>query len=90
MGRAAVIIVPVLAVVCLLAVGFGFAAIGKWIDKKPQEPKKVRQNAALTDEAYELIIGMLLPRDLDNITILTDRDKTNIKAWAEKYRKVNS
>lgn len=91
MGRAAPFLIPLVIIGAVLLFVWGFAAVMKWLDKKPKEPKAVRQNAVLADEAMAIFKSLMIVDNLDgDMDILSERSKKNIKAWAEKYRKVNS
>lgn len=86
MGKAAILVGPAVVIVLGLIVW----GIVRSIIKSNQEPRSVRQNAELADDAYEMFKDMLYPKFIDNMTILSEDDKAKIKSWAEKYRKVNS
>lgn len=91
MGKAAIIIVPVLIVVLLLVFIFGISAIVKWADRPDKQPKEIRKKAELADEAYDLIRDIMVPRSLDgDISYLNETHRAKAKSWAEKYGKVNS
>lgn len=90
MGRAAIVIVPILFVVCALALIGGVAVIARWTNKPIGVPKKMRQNAELADEAQALFASLLYPTNINDLDLISERNKAKIKSWAEKYRKVNS
>lgn len=91
MGKAAIIIVPIVIVgVALLFVG-GIAAISKWATKPDQEPKEVRKKAQLADEAYDLFRDIRFPKSIDgDISYLNETHKAKVKSWVEKYGKAIS
>lgn len=91
MGKAGTIVIIFVVVLAILALFWGIGAFAKWMERDPQEPKKIRQNAGLTDEAFELIRDILVPKSLDgDVSYLSNDHAAKAKAWAAKYRKVNS
>lgn len=91
MGKAGIIVIPVLIVVLVLVLVSGVVAIGKWMDDEPKESKLVRRNAELADEAMAIFRSLMIINSLDgDMDILSEKSKKTIKEWAEKYRKVNS
>lgn len=90
MGKAAILVAPVTIVVIGLIIWGIIWMIDR--NRNPQEPKSVRQKAELADEAYEMFMDQMHPRNIDDfdVTILSKDDKTKIQSWYKKYRKVNS
>lgn len=86
MGKAAIIIVPILFVVCALVLVGGVS----WIAKLSDGPSgKERKHKVLAEDAAKLFQVMLIPRDINNMDILTDDSRKEITKWINKYRKVN-
>lgn len=87
MGKAAILVGPAVIIV----LGFIVYAIARMIIKSGQEPKNVRQNAQLAEDAMQIFRNLMIVTSLDGDNdILSEKSKNAIKAWAEKYRKVNS
>lgn len=88
MGKAGILVWPAVVIV----IGLIIYGIARLASKTPQEPKSVRKKAELADEAYDVMIDLMHPRNLNEIdvTILSKEDKTKIQSWYAKYRKVSS
>ena len=84
MGKAAILVGPVVVIVLALIVW----GIIRMIVKSGQEPKDVRNKAKLADEAYDLIRDMMFPQSIDDITLLSKDHRAKAESWAEKYGKV--
>lgn len=88
MGKASILVIPVTIVV----VGLIIWGIIWMVKRTPKNVSKLQKQAVLADEAMELFKSLMVVSSLDttDMDILSEKSKKNIKAWAEKYRKVNS
>lgn len=91
MGKAGIIVIPIVVVLSALLFIGGTLWLVHLIEKsEDKNPKSVRKNAELSDEAVEIFKGLLFVADIDgDIDLLSERSKTKIKSWLTKYRKVN-
>lgn len=87
MGKASILVVPV-TIVVLGLIAWGIIWM---VNRMPKNVKKLQLKAELADEAMDEFRKLMVVDNLDgDINYLTQRSKNDIKAWAEKYRKVNS
>lgn len=88
MGKASILVVPV----TIIVIGLIVWGIIRMLNKVPKNVSKLQKNAVLADEAMDVFKSLMIVNSLDpsDIDMLSERSKNNIKAWAEKYRKVNS
>lgn len=87
MGKAGIFVVPGTIVV----VGLIIWGIIWMVNRVPKNVKKLQQKAELADDAMNEFRKLMIVDNLDgDINYLTPKSKNDIKAWAEKYRKVNS
>lgn len=87
MGKAGILVAPVTIIVLGLIVW----GITKTVNKLPTNVKKLQQKAELADEAMEEFRKLMIVDNLDgDLNYLTEKSKNDIKAWAAKYRRVNS
>lgn len=87
MGKASILVVPV-TIVVLGLIAWGIIWM---VNRMPKNVKLLQQKAELADDAMDEFRKLMIVDSLDgDINYLTQKSKNDIKAWAEKYRKVNS
>lgn len=90
MGKASILVVPVTLVLLALIIAFVIRMVNKIPNGKVVN--RWQKNAVLADEAMEIFKSLMIVQSLDveDIDMLSKNSQGKIKAWAEKYRKVNS